>query len=417
MDKLLKRIVLVAVLFTVFLVAFKLYNTKQVKATLKTPVVELTASNDKTYAAGQAILPEDFTVKEKHENGKTVTLDTDDFTLQPEVAAHTGATTPVVITKASDPSWTCEVDVKNKRVEVISFDVGYPNLEDVKATIYSNGELEFTGKGNVKNYEKKKMPWETYEDADDNPIVSVVFQDGVEPISMDYWFKGQEELKYINKIPASVQSMEYTLADCPSLETGPDWTACNALTNLTGTFSEDTSLTYVYPIPSSVTVMDAICSECTSLEIAPDMSEAVSVVYMQESFASCISLHEIGNLPPNVQSLSNAFYECINLEVAPQIPETVLSMPKTFNKCMALKTASAIPASVKDLSSTYAECPKLCGTLVIDANPDKYGSFLSKSVVSVSLNLTGSSQMLNILGLTRDDTANITVNGNNPVKE
>lgn len=61
--------------------------------------------------------------------------------------------------------------------------------------MYSNGELEFTGKGNVKNIEKKKMPWETYEDADDNPIISVVFQDEVAPISMDYWFKDRSFLK------------------------------------------------------------------------------------------------------------------------------------------------------------------------------------------------------------------------------
>ena len=417
MKKFMKPIVLIAFLFMAFLVGYQLYDMIQMKFTLKTPVIELTAFNDKAYSAGQAIFPEDFTVKEKHENGKTVTLDPDDFTYRPEEASHTGATTPVMITKISDPSWTCEVEIKNKRVKIISFDVGYPNLEDVTATIYSNGELEFTGKGNVKNYSKKKMPWDIYDDADDNPIVSVVFEEGVEPISMDYWFKGQEELKYVNKIPASVQSMEYTFADCPSLETGPDWTGCNVLTDLTGTFSDDTSLNYVYPIPSSVTVMDDVCNGCIALENAPDMSDADSVIYMQESFASCISLHSVGSLPPNVQSMEGTFSECINLEAAPQIPGTVLSMAKTFNKCTGLKTASVIPAGVKDLSNAYADCPKLCGTLVIDANPDKYGSFLSKSVVSVSLNLTGSSQMLNILGLTRDDTANITVNGNIPVKK
>ena len=86
-------------------------------------------------------------------------------------------------------------------------------------------------------------------------------------------------------------------------------------------------------------------------------------------------------------------------------------MPKTFNKCTGLKNPSPIPANVLDLSNTYAECPKLCGTLSIDANPQKYGGFLKKSVVSVSLDLTGRSQMLNLLGLTRDNTANVTVNG------
>ena len=217
MTKLMKRLILLGVAMIAVLVGLKFFSTKQLKATLNTPIIELSASNEKIYAAGQKFYADEFTVKEKHENGKSITPDSEDFRFEPEAAAQTGVFTNVTITKESDPTWTCTVEVKNKRVEVISFDVGYPNLEDVKATMYSNGELEFTGKGNVKNIEKKKMPWETYEDADDNPIISVVFQDEVAPISMDYWFKGQELFKNINKIPSSVESLEYTFADCPSL--------------------------------------------------------------------------------------------------------------------------------------------------------------------------------------------------------
>lgn len=415
MKKMVRWFLLAGGMILLLFLGLVIYKSWMVKATLKTPVVALNAENHNIYAAGQELMPDDFKVLEEHANGKSVRLAPKEFTIQPDVAAMTGAVTCVTITKTSDPSKTCSVEVKNQRVEVASFAVGYPNLTDVKATLYSNGELAFTGKGNVKNYEKKKMPWTTFEGARNHPIISVVFADGVMPVSMDYWFAGQKELKNIDVIPASVQSMEYTFAECTALEEGPDWSRCENLTNLKGTLSKDTSLRYVDPIPSGVTVLDEICNGCTSLETAPDMSAAAGVVYMQSSFMDCVSLHEI-TLPANVQNLSHTFAGCLNLEAAPQIPSTVLTMNNTFQKCMALKHASKIPSGVSDLSNAYAECPKLCGRLEIDANPDKYNGFLSKSVVSVSLNLTGASPVLDSLGLTKDETANITVNGNVPIK-
>lgn len=415
MKKIVRWLILAGGIILLLCLGFMIYKSWTVKATLKTSVVAITAQNQKTYTAGQKILTDDFEVLEKHENGKSIRLHSKEFTIQPDMAAETGDVTSVTITKVSDPSVTCTVDVKNQRVEVASFDVGYPNLTDVKATLYSNGELAFTGSGNVKNFEKKKMPWTTFEDARNHPIVSVVFEDGVMPVSMDYWFTGQKELKNIDVIPSSVQSMEDTFAECTALKTGPDWSRCESLTNLKGTLSKDTSLTYVYPIPSGVTVLDEICNGCTSLEVAPDMSGAAGVLYMQASFAGCVSLYDV-SLPINVQNLSNTFSGCLNLETAPEIPATVVSMNNTFKKCSALKHASKIPSGVTDLSNTYAECPKLCGTLEIDANPEKYNGFLSKSVVSVSLNLTGASPVLDLLGLTKDETADITVNGNIPTK-
>lgn len=415
MKKIVRWLILAGGIILLLCLGFMIYKSWTVKETLKTSVVAITAQNQKTYTAGQKILTDDFEVSEKHENGKSIRLHSKEITIQPDTAAETGDVTSVTITKVSDPSVTCTVDVKNQRVEVTSFDVGYPNLTDVKATLYSNGELAFTGSGNVKNFEKKKMPWTTFEGARNHPIASVVFEDGVMPVSMDYWFTGQKELKNIDVIPSSVQSMEDTFAECTALENGPDWSRCESLTNLKGTLSKDTSLTYVYPIPSGVTVLDEICNGCTSLEVAPDMSGAAGVLYMQASFAGCVSLYDV-SLPINVQNLSNTFSGCLNLETAPEIPATVVSMNNTFKKCSALKHASKIPSGVTDLSNTYAECPKLCGTLEIDANPEKYNGFLSKSVVSVSLNLTGASPVLDLLGLTKDETADITVNGNIPTK-
>lgn len=417
MSKFLKYIIiaLVAVLLLMFGLGF--YNRMRAKKIVESPITAMAATNEKIYTPGGKIDPGDFTVYEVHGDDNYIELSKADYTCEPTVAALNGATTEVTITKKSDPTWSCVIEVKNKRDEIASFYVGYPNLEDVKATIYSNGELEFTGSGNVKNYEKGTMPWKKYEDVRTYPISSVIFQDGVSPVIMDYWFEGEKSLTYINKIPSSVQSLSYTFSNCPALVKGPDWSECKELTNLTGTFSKDTSLTYVYPIPASVTVMDSMCSECSALENAPDMTGATNVIYMQKAFYACTSLYDIGQLPSQTQNLAETFFKCINLTVAPEIPSSVSTMAGTFQKCSSMQKASIIPGGVKDLTSTYAECPKLCGELIIHANPDKYSGFLSKSVISVSLNLTGNSQMLNILGLTKDDTSNVTVNGVVPVKE
>lgn len=417
MYKFMKYILIGLGVFIIAIFGLKACTALKVSTTKKSPVVGIEAANEKIYIANAEIEADDFQVVEVHENGSGIKLSEDQFTFFPNVASRTGAYTVVTITSVDDPELSCEVEVQNKRAEIESFEIGYPNLSDVVATIYSNGELEFTGTGNVKNYDPDDMPWKTYADSRDNPITSVVFNDGVEPVSLDYWFEDEEYLVYVNKIPSSVQSMEGTFAGCISLEEGPDWSACTSLTNLNSTFEGDESLKHIYPIPACATMMNFMCKDCISLEETPDMSAATGIIYMQNSFQSCTSLNTVGQLPPNLLYMDNSFEDCINLVKAPEIPGTVLGMSNAFNGCTRMTTASTIPGAVQDIAGTYSDCPKLCGSICINANPNTYGSFLRGSVVSVSLDVTGSSQMLNIIALTKDDTANITVNGNAPVKE
>lgn len=129
MKKIVRWLILAGGIILLLCLGFMIYKSWTVKATLKTSVVAITAQNQKTYMAGQKILADDFEVLEKHENGKSIRLHPKEFTIQPDTAAETGDVTSVTITKASDPSVTCTVDVKNQRVEVASFDVGYPKME------------------------------------------------------------------------------------------------------------------------------------------------------------------------------------------------------------------------------------------------------------------------------------------------
>lgn len=66
MTKLMKRLILLGVAMIAVLVGLKFFSTKQLKATLNTPIIELSASNEKIYAAGQKFYADEFTVKEKH---------------------------------------------------------------------------------------------------------------------------------------------------------------------------------------------------------------------------------------------------------------------------------------------------------------------------------------------------------------
>ena len=73
-------------------------------------------------------------------------MNKNDVTLSTTKPSLVGATTKVTIKKEK---WACTVNVKNKRQIIAEFECGKPNLKDVKATIYSNGELSFTGNGNI----------------------------------------------------------------------------------------------------------------------------------------------------------------------------------------------------------------------------------------------------------------------------
>lgn len=54
---------------------------------------------------------------------------------------------------------TTTVTVPITRSKVVQYKVGYPTKENVLATIYNNGDLEFTGSGNTMNFANGDTPW------------------------------------------------------------------------------------------------------------------------------------------------------------------------------------------------------------------------------------------------------------------
>ena len=87
------------------------------------------------------------------------------MTISRKRPAKTGETTKVTVTcKDGSKEYTKEVYVKNKRNPVVRFNCGSPELESVKAVLYSNGNYALKEKGmsaNLMNFHgmimKQKM--------------------------------------------------------------------------------------------------------------------------------------------------------------------------------------------------------------------------------------------------------------------
>ena len=142
--------------------------------------------------------------------------------------------------------------------------------KNVKATLYNNGELIISGKGNAQyargyveddNY-YDGMPW--YYRYYNVSIDKVTIKKGVAPKSIDGWFYDLCKLKKNPKIPAGVKSMDSTFAGCTSLKQAPQ-------------------------IPAGVKDMNSTFEGCESLEKGPS-SIPSSVEDMGYTFKCCKSM-------------------------------------------------------------------------------------------------------------------------------
>lgn len=90
--------------------------------------------------------------------------------------------------------------------------MGYPTKENVLATIYNNGDLEFTGSGNTMNFANGDTPWA------DEDYTYVIFKDEITPTNVDYWFEGNTALTGCETLPKSIESARGTFQGCENLK-------------------------------------------------------------------------------------------------------------------------------------------------------------------------------------------------------
>lgn len=416
-NKILRPIVIVSLLFLVLLFGLKTYNYFQKIINSKYPIVSITASNNKVYRKGTKIEAKDFKVKAIHENGKETILTSSDVKLKNNIASSHGKYTTVTVELKEDSNITCDVKVENSRKKLVAFNCGNPNIEDVQAVLYSNGELCFEGSGNVLQYQESDFPWINLSDVEeiDNEyeIESITFEDGVHPLSMDYWFQDLEYLTYVDPIPSSVESMQGTFYGCTSLETTPDYSKCNNLLNMKECFSGCVSLINGSVIPEKVKTIESTFEECTSMINAPDFSQANELENATSAFSGCTSLVNV-ILPANVKILDFTFMNCINLQQMPEIPESVVSMNSTFMDDTSLSTLTIIPVQVKDVSECFSGCTKISGMLWVDGNPQSTDGCFSEAAIATTVDLQGNSDIMDVIANTGE---NITVDGKEPNPE
>lgn len=379
----------------------------------KTPVASIEAKNGKTYEKGDTIRVQDFQLTAVHESGKRSSLSGDDVKLSRTKPAKTGKYTEVTLTYKDNKEIQTTVKVKNSRNKLAAYACGSPSKGDVKAVLYSNGELCFEGEGNVLQFEQGEFPWPNSEE--DIPIQSVTFEEGVQPVSLDYWFEGLADLSYIAPLPASVQSIVGMCAGCEALETAPDWSGCTGLLDATEAYSGCTALKEIPALPASLRNTTRMCEDCAALQTAPDMTGAAGLENATEMFAACQELTATST-PPVLEVMDGMYQDCINLKAMPAISGTVRSMSGTFSGDISLSELSAIPASVQDISSCFEGCSRASGELKVDCTPEDYSGFLTGACNATRLNLTGGSRYLEVLANTCD-SGNVLVNGKTPNPE
>lgn len=412
-------IIVLGVFLVLYLIVGVIVPNIQSAVASKTPIVSIEATNDTVYSVNQEVVPKDFKVTGIHEDGKTTTVSSDSYEVSTGSVDPIGSTTTVTITMIDDPETeedesliSCDVDVSIAREALVRFQCGYPNVEDVEGVLYSNGELCFEGHGDTLTFESGNFPWKDYDGMDSNPVRAVTFEEGVQPLNMDYWFSDIDTLIYVGKIPSSVVSMVETFEDCDSLTTGGDWSECTNLLNITSVYEDCDVFTSVPAIPSSVTNATRAFAGCVELLETPDTTNATSLVNASQMFIDCKKLIS-ASIAPNATDISEMFRNNINLKDMPEIPASVTNMDSTFDGDISLMNLTLIPDSVEELSNCFANCQMLTGNLTIEAVTDSFGGMFSDAAVATSVNLVGSSPILHAYANTCD-SGNITVNGEKP---
>lgn len=281
-----------------------------------------------------------------------------------------------------------KIKVPITRKPLVEYSIGYPEPDSVKATVYTNGDLEFTGTGNTLKFSQSSIPWKS------ESYTHVYFKPGIEPANIDYWFYGNSELVYCDALPKSIESMRGTFRDADSLETAPEFFQCTELRVATECFSGCEALKKTDTAPINLVDADAMYRGCVSLTIPPDLMKS-SLTTINDMFRGCTGMTCAPEIPETVKEMENTFEGCENIYSATKFPELVENISGSYKGCTSLKDAARIPRSVLEYQGCYADCINLYGSVAIDTDTNKNSGVFAGAVQSGrKLTLTGASQNL-----------------------
>ncbi len=375
------------------------------------PVKEIEATCSKNLLAGSNIDIRDFKVVAIHKNGRKSKIASSKIKASPKKVPSIGSSANITLCLKKDEKIKCKTEIKIAREKVVTFEVGYPNPPDVKATLYTSGEFAFSGKGNIMTFEEGDMPWLNSDniDLEETPIKSVTFGKNVKPVSLNYFFEDLETLTYISPIPDTVQSMYKTFCNCSSLEKTADWTACGVLLDISEAYNGCYSLSYIHTIPGNVRKANYSFEGCSELLETADMTQASSLIECAGMYSGCKKLTS-AQIGPVVEDASEMYYGCVNLKATPEFPDTLVNMESMFLGDESLSTCMPIPKSVKHTGSTFYGCRALSGEITINCNNTDFSGMFEGACIATQVNLVGNSVMLDVFANTCE-AENVFVNG------
>ena len=374
---------------------------------LKSPIVAIAAANEHAYNYQDDFTESDFKVVAKRKNGSTLLLSPKEYVIDRTYVHPYGKTTNVVVSLKKDKSISCTCTVKNIRKKLYTWEVGTPVASDLTATLYSNGELHFSGKGDLRQF--NEIPWCTQLKSDKDVVRSIIFDESVGITDISHMFENLPYLVYVSRLPSTLVSMESAFENDYNLRDAAEFGDSRTITNLARAYAGCSMITSCGDIPDSAQTTAYMFEGCSALQSMQDMSRCINLRYTEHMYADCEVLTGVKSLPPNVTDMSFMFLNCINLKTMPEIPVTVQTLESSFSGCMSLSTAAVIPAGITNMISTFEGCAKLSGILQVEATPSLYDNFLANAVITTRLDVQGSSGVLENLVLTGN--SNITMNG------
>lgn len=304
-----------------------------------------------------------FKVTGTTEAGKVVQIN--DFSSKTTTAAESGASCEVNI-EAQGQSATVIVDIT--REPVLEENIGYPNEKSAKVTCYSNGDLEFTGKGDITNF--TTFPWSS------STYSHVYIDDSLKIENMDNWFEGNENLVYCDNLPKTLKTMKSTFAGCTAIEKTPDYFQCSNLKIMDYAFSGCSALKEADIIPVNVSSMKYTYADCISLQSPISLDKTSNLTNVSGLYSGCTSLREATTIPDSVIYMNETYKDCINIKEAVKFPKSIEEISAAYAGCTGLLTGATIPESVINFTDCYNGCESLNGKLEINSDSDSFEGVL-----------------------------------------
>lgn len=338
---------------------------------------------------GKTLSKDMFEVKGVTDSGKLVAIK--DFSSKTTKAAENGATCEIEL---ESQGYTTTAIVNITRKPVFTQDIGYPNEKSATVTCYSNGDLEFSGSGQITNF-SKDVPWE------DCDYTHVYIDEALEIENMDYWFEGNKALVYCDDLPKTVKTIKNTFAGCSSLERTPDYFQCSNLKIFDYAFSGCTALKEADMIPVNATSLKYTFEKCTALQNPISLDKATNLMNVSGLYNGCTNLREAVPIPDSVTDMKECYKDCINIKEAVKFPANVQDISSAYQGSTALMSGASIPESVIDFTNCYKGCSALCGNLEINSDTSKFAGALSgASTNGDRLSISGNSG--NLLAIQKD---------------